>query len=261
MSNKSIDELTFIDDYMFGVVMRDPEVCKGVLERLLHIKVDHIEYPELQKQIKATYESKGVRFDVYVDDGKTVYDIEMENHHINSIGKRTRYYQSLIDVDQLFAGMDYRKLKESYVIFICKKDPFGLNLQRYSFEETCQENNNAKLNDFSHKVIYNASAYENEKDEQLKNFLSFVCNNKPVDSFTQRLTEIVQKVKENETFRTEYLKMNIHDVDIKDEGRQEGIQKTIIETAKKMLSKNYKDDEIIDCTGITPELLNSIKES
>lgn len=105
MSKKSIDELTFIDDYMFGVVMRNSETCKGVLERLLHI-----EYPELQKQIKATYESKGVRLDVYVDDGKTVYDIEMENHHINSIGKRTRYYQSLIDVDQLFAGMDYRKL-------------------------------------------------------------------------------------------------------------------------------------------------------
>ncbi len=28
-----------------GAVMREPEICKGVLERLLHTRIDHIEYP------------------------------------------------------------------------------------------------------------------------------------------------------------------------------------------------------------------------
>ena len=32
---KPIEELTFTDDYMFGYVMRNPEICKELLERLL----------------------------------------------------------------------------------------------------------------------------------------------------------------------------------------------------------------------------------
>lgn len=30
---------------MFGAVMSEPEICKGVLELLLRVKIDHIEYP------------------------------------------------------------------------------------------------------------------------------------------------------------------------------------------------------------------------
>ena len=42
---KSVDELTFTDDFMFGTIMKNKTICKGVLERLLHIKVGRIEYP------------------------------------------------------------------------------------------------------------------------------------------------------------------------------------------------------------------------
>ena len=43
---KPIEELTFTDDYMFGYVMRNPEICKELLERLLKIKIERLEYPE-----------------------------------------------------------------------------------------------------------------------------------------------------------------------------------------------------------------------
>ena len=55
---KPIEELTFTDDYMFGYVMRNPEICKELLERLLKIKIDHIEYPEIEKTISPYYQSK-----------------------------------------------------------------------------------------------------------------------------------------------------------------------------------------------------------
>lgn len=35
---KPVEELTFADDFMFGAVMRDKEICKGVIERLLKIR-------------------------------------------------------------------------------------------------------------------------------------------------------------------------------------------------------------------------------
>ena len=74
---KSIEELTFTDDYMFGAIMQNEEICKGVIERLLHIKVEKLELITLQKDISPYYETRGVRFDVYVKDSDKVYDIEM----------------------------------------------------------------------------------------------------------------------------------------------------------------------------------------
>ncbi|MDY5122535.1 MAG: hypothetical protein SPE59_01910 [Treponema sp.] len=73
---KPVDQLVFSDDFMFGAVMRDPEICKGVIERLLQIKIDHIEYPELQKVISPFYSKKGVRLDVYVADSDRIFDVE-----------------------------------------------------------------------------------------------------------------------------------------------------------------------------------------
>ena len=35
LKRKSVDELTFTDDFMFGTIMKNKPVCKGVLERLL----------------------------------------------------------------------------------------------------------------------------------------------------------------------------------------------------------------------------------
>ena len=46
---KPVDELTFTDDGMFQAVMRDPDLCAELVERLLNIKVSRIEYPELEK--------------------------------------------------------------------------------------------------------------------------------------------------------------------------------------------------------------------
>ena len=68
MKFKPIEELTFTDDFMFGYVLHNPEICKELLEQLLQIKIDHVEYPKLQETINSYYDSKGVRLDVYVKD-------------------------------------------------------------------------------------------------------------------------------------------------------------------------------------------------
>jgi hypothetical protein len=48
MSFKPVEELTFTDDFMFTKVMKNKSICKGLLERLLGIKISKIEYPEIQ---------------------------------------------------------------------------------------------------------------------------------------------------------------------------------------------------------------------
>ena len=127
MKVKPIEELTFTDDFMFGRIMQNPEICKGLLERLLEIKIDKIEYPILQKTIAPHYKAKGIRLDVYVQDSNRVFDIEIQNSLDENLPKRTRYYQSMMDVDLLLKGKNYTELKESFVIFICKDDFFGFD--------------------------------------------------------------------------------------------------------------------------------------
>lgn len=45
--------------------MREPDICKGVLDWLLKIKINSIEYTDLQKHISPFYSKKGVRLDIY----------------------------------------------------------------------------------------------------------------------------------------------------------------------------------------------------
>ena len=72
------ENLKISNDFMFAKVMRNTELCKGMLERLLDIQIDHIEYPEEQKAINISKDSKSVRLDVYLKDEKgTVYNLSL----------------------------------------------------------------------------------------------------------------------------------------------------------------------------------------
>ena len=227
---KPVDELTFTDDGIFQEVLRNQEICAELVERLLHIRVNHIEYPELEKTIAPYYTTKGVRLDVYLKDTDKIIDVEMQSYPQDALGKRTRYYQSMIDMDSLMKGQDYSELKDSYILFICKRDPFKdenknhYGLPCYTFKNTCSENPAVNLNDKSVKVIYNASAYDEEKDEKLRAFLHFIHTNEPgEDDFTNRLSDMVEQIKENEKFRRDYAAMNLHDRDITRAARHEGL--------------------------------------
>ena len=105
---KKFDDLTFADHYMFEKVLHEnQDVCQELLERLLKIKIDHIEYPEIEKTISPYYETKGVRLDVYVKDSDNVFDIELQNINDEDLSLRTRFYQSLLDSDNLLKGQHY----------------------------------------------------------------------------------------------------------------------------------------------------------
>ena len=262
---KPIDELTFTDDYMFGHVLQNPDICKELLERLLHIKIEKVEFPKLQKSISTFYESKGIRLDVYVKGSDKIFDIEIQNNSEINLPKRTRYYQSMLDMDNLFKGEDYDKLKESYIIFLCQFDPFDQNLPCYTFVNTCRESKSLELQDDATKVFFNSTAYAQEQDVEISALLEYISTKIPTDDFTSRVNNIVEESKNNEKFRDRYITMNLHDRDIKVlafkdgkkeglvEGEKQGEIKAKIETAKKMLEKNIPVEVVAECTGLPLE--------
>ena len=226
-THKSVEELTFTDDFMFGTVMKNKGICKGVLERLLHIKVGKIEYPSLQKTITPFYESKGIRLDVYVFDSDRVFDIEIQTSLPPSLPKRTRYYQSLMDVDNLLRGQSYAELKESYVIFICTQDPFGKGLPVYTFRSVCSEDGTLFLDDKSYKVFYNVGAYGKEDEPELSALLEYLCERRATSGFTQQIDALVEKAKRNEKFRSWYMSLNIHEDDLRMAGEKIGFERGV----------------------------------
>ena len=267
---KPIEDLTFSDDFMFGYIMHMPDICKQVLEKLLHIKIDKLVYPELQKSIQTFYESKGVRLDVYVKDSDRIFNIEIQNIRDKDLPKRTRYYQSMVDIDNLLKGDDYSQLKESFIIFICQYDHFKDGLPCYTFKNVCLENNERELDDKTTKVIFNSNAYEKEKDVAIKAFLKYINTRVPTDTFTKQLDSMVEKIKYNNKFRNEYLAMNLHDRDIKKQAFEDGLSQGLsegisqgelqakIETAKNLLIEKIPTEIVIRTTGLSKETVEQL---
>ena len=103
------EELGISNDFLFGKVMQDAQLCKELLQRILPgLKIDHVEYPEGQKTICPDADAKSIRMDVYVRDGKgTVYDIEMQVADTGELPKRARYYQGMVDLQLIDKGEHY----------------------------------------------------------------------------------------------------------------------------------------------------------
>ena len=112
------EELTLADDFLFCKVMQNEKLCKELLEIILHVKIDKIEYTESQKVLDDVIDEKSIRMDVYVQDDKhTIYDIEMQTSNTTELPKRSRYYHSCIDKSQIVKGERYNALRKTYVRF------------------------------------------------------------------------------------------------------------------------------------------------
>ncbi len=75
------ESLTFANNFIFCKILEsEPEICRRILELLLHIKIERLEPPQAERMMQEGLDSKSVRFDVYVKDENRVFDIENADH-------------------------------------------------------------------------------------------------------------------------------------------------------------------------------------
>ena len=264
---KPYEELFFTDDFLFSKIMRDEEIAKGVVENLLGIKIKKVDFLSSQYSIGELYAGKGIRLDAYLEDSGKVIDIEMQSVVQMDEGLRMRYYQSIIDIEHLNRGERYRNLKESYVVFICLNDPFGDGKAVYNFA-TKEVDGERILNDRIHKVIYNASGFEKAKEPKVRAFLKFVKERAATDLLTRKIQEAVDTCKYHQKWRAEYMLWEDQVTEWKEEAREigkaqglkEGALNKAVETAKKMIKKCIDLNTISECTGLSLEEVNRLKE-
>lgn len=269
---KPWENLTIADDFMFCKVMSYEEICKQLLEYMLHVKIEKLVYHEAQKSVDVAYDIKGIRLDVYVADSDRIFDVEMQTAKKTDLPKRARYYQSLIDVDTLKKGDFYTSLKESYIIFICTDDPFGNGLSRYTFRTRCDEKADLLLDDKITKVFYNVNAYRKESDKEVRAVLELIKGNKPTSRFTAQIQRLVDESKtQNERWRNEYMTLEMIKTEERLAGEARGItigeargeakgitigeakgkRAQAVETAKYFLRIGVPSDKIAEGTGLT----------
>lgn len=227
------ERATLADNFIFCKVMTaNPDLCKELLELLLNIKIERIEIPVAERSFKVDYDSKGIRFDVYVKDGTgRCFDIEIQTTNRTNLAKRARYYQDLMDVDSLVSGADYSELNESYVIFLCMEDAFGNGLPVYDFHQVCKQDSEVLLNDGTHKVFFNASKYDKMPTESLREFFKFLNGLNAASDFTDQLEQKVRYAKTNAQWRHRFMTWE-QEMRIQVKEKSEQLAKTI---AKEMV--------------------------
>lgn len=272
---KDWQDLTIQDDYMFKLIMSRKGICKKMLEKILRISIDDLVYIEDEKSMKASYDSKGVRLDVYVKDDKhTVYNIEMQVRKPENEGlyKRTRYYQSMIDGDLLKAGVDYDELNPTYIIFICPFEPFHEGRHMYTFRNYCTEDKDIELQDGTVKLFLNTKGTMDDVEPDVKAFLEYVDGVMSPDEFVQEIDEAIRNVKMQESERVRYMTYTLklkeerkigHEAGFREgmeKGLQKGTQKGKLETALKMLRNGISMEIVLKCTNLPPSAIKEAAE-
>ena len=277
MCETNFEDLKISNDFMFKEVMKsNKELCKRLVGSIMQQDIEDIVYIETEKTLQPYYDSRGIRLDVILaDDNHTRYNLEMQARNVISkagvalLPKRTRYYQSVIDMDMLKQGENFDQLNPLVLIFICTFDFYKEGRYVYTFKSRCLENLELELaNDVTVKLV-NAKGKHGQVNTLLKNFLRYVMTNEPVDDFTEDVERQVWAVKNDKKAREEYMvlqaKIREHEIVAYEageaqghaaglaEGLAEGEAKKSRETAIKMLKKQKPLSEIKEFTDMSEE--------
>ena len=228
--------------YFIEFLCKVEENCKGFLERVLPIKINYVEI-NTEKNIVYHPEYKGVRLDVYAkDENNTRYNIEMQVLKQPALGRRSRYYQSQMDMELLAKGCEYEELPDSYVIFLCDFDPFGERKYRYTFRTACEETKKVSLKD-GRCIMFLNTCGEDEEDvpKELVSFLRFVhadlkeSQKDFQDDYVRQVQKSVTHIKGSREMEERFMLLELLMQDERREGRKEGMQQGQLKMAKKML--------------------------
>ncbi len=179
MANKTntIQELNLADNFLFGKVMSDSEICRMILEKILNIPIKKVEFPVTRKTTDIAPNSRGVRLDACINDEQdTIYSIEMLCCGDEELLRKTRYFQCNIDSSIIIPGKESTKLKKSYIIFICTFDPFPDGRHLYTFENRCLENLSLTPGDETTEIFLSTKGKKDDVDDEMRDFLAYIEN-------------------------------------------------------------------------------------
>lgn len=277
---KPLKDLTLLDRFLFNTVVSDPDACRKILSIIL----DGQEIPDLrigiaEYSLEPYHDSRSVRLDLLAfDENDTVYNTEAqkENKGYDTLCRRSRYYQSHIDVNLLKPGeIDFGKLNDVYVIFISPFDLFGKKKYRYTFRMQCEEIPGLTLKDGATRIFLNTHGQNPEEvPAELVEFLNYVEHTSEEisqygSSKVKELAHQIDRIKQNQEVGVKYMQlweeMEYIRRESRDEGKIEGITTgetlQLIRLVHKKLDKNLSISEIADILEENEVMIQTIRDA
>ena len=137
--------------------------------------------------------------------------------------KRMRYYQGMIDLNLIERGADYNDIRKSYIIFICPFDVFEKGFHKYTFENQCIEMPELKLDDETRKIFLCAGGTADDVSDDMKDFLDWLIGKQGKSELVKALDNAVQKARDHEEWRLEYMTLLMRDQEMIRRGRLQEI--------------------------------------
>lgn len=241
------------DDFMRGLFKKNIPLAQFVL-RIVTGKPDLvITSCDIQADMKRVTGARSICLDAYGSDnsGKK-YDLEIQRADRGADPHRARYHSSVMDVENLDAGQDFKELPDTYTIFITEQDFYSAKKPIYPVQRI--NTATGKPFDDGAYILYVNGEYRGE-DELGKLMHDFNCTNAD-DMNYDLLAE-----------RTRYLKENPEGVsimckameDMRDnaraEGRAEGELMRARETAINLYNMGMAEDFIAKAVNVSIELV------
>lgn len=264
--------VTLRNNFMFRLVMEKQALCKQLIECILGIKIKSISYMEHEKSFEANLQSKGIRLDLFViDEAGVAYDIEMQmdNSYKEFLGRRSRYYVSIVDNNALKKGEKYSKLRKSYVIFICTFDPFDRGFAKYTFNAICNEDHNLVLDDGVTRVFINTEGDRHRVSKELANLVDYISTGRISDDYTKQLDEEVNFLRNDTGKERDYMTymqtiMEHEDIGY-NKGRTDGIAQGVTQATRdfaiRMIKNKEPFEKVADYTNLTIEQIGELAAS
>ena len=253
------DYIEFTDDFMFcEVLTRYPDICRRILEAVLDRKVELVS-TEKQKQFRINKDSKSIRTDIFVDGGTEIFDIEMQVVKNEELPKRTRYYQGVMDLEEINAGAAYTELRRSYIIFIVPDDVFGRGRMMYTFENICSEDTAVKLGDETIKMFLCAGGTISEGlSDKAKELLAYVKTGAANGDLTNDIKRRVDAINNDKDWRENHM-LFIQELDIRERrGFAAGEAKKAAKIAHRMFKRGDAIPSIAEVLEISEEEVKRI---
>ncbi len=246
-------ELPLSDNFMFGEVMRQPEICRMFLEELLQEEIERIEYVIKEDTVSDVPGYHGIRLDVFIKGTTKIYNVEMFGKHYQSykpLPKRGRYYQSMMDRRTLEQGKSYRDLPDSYIIFVCDFDYLKTGLAVNERKTVIKGREDIEYDDGSHLYILNSEYKTRNASPAILEFLDFIRENNVNVPFKSALMQaICPKVKQIRSDPTKEAQFMVLETILEDkkyegiligrqEGRQEGFENAVVAMLRNLMKTN-----------------------
>lgn len=197
--NSLVDTLTLFDDELMGRVFdRNAKATELVLRLILGRNIKVISVNGQEEIRNAKVGGRNIILDVHaIDVAGEEMNIEVQGGSEGAHVRRARYHSSMLDTGMLKESQPLKELKDSYVIFIYKRDKFGKGLPLYHVDRYIKETEET-FGDGSH-IIYVNGSYKG--DDAIGKLVSDFHQTDSDNMYYSELADGVEHYKETEKGR------------------------------------------------------------